>query len=49
MPLFFVLNHAGFHLGCHPSAQPVPAAGQGARSPETLQQESPAHGLDQEK
>lgn len=33
----------------HPGSQPDAAAGQRARPPETLQQESSAHGLDQEK
>lgn len=42
-------NRLGSDHGHHPSAQPVPAAGQGARPPETLQQEGPAHGLDQEE
>ncbi len=40
---------SGCGHGHHPSAQHVPGAGQRARPPETLQQESPAHGLDQEK
>lgn len=45
----FFFHHSGFDDGRHPSAQFVPAAGQRACSPETLQQESAAHGLDQEK
>lgn len=44
-----ILYRSGFDLWSHPSAQPVPAAGQRARPPETLQQESPANGLDQEE
>lgn len=41
--------YPGFEHGHHPSAESVPAAGQRARPPKTLQQESSAHGLDQEK
>lgn len=34
---YLFLHHSGFGRGPHPSAQPVPAAGQRACSPETLQ------------
>lgn len=44
-----VFHSSGFDHRCHPSSQPEPAAGERAHPPETLQQKSPADGLDQEK